>query len=245
MTPNQATRELYKLFEDELSRIETVTYDKVKTLIDAGARLTGINAMGGIPIIWALRFKYDISIVRLLAESGGIDMDYITTEYESIDYYSEYCLKHPDNRNECDNNCRYESQEEEPFGYCIIIEKSIVVYASIRNYLIKLYHEAIGSNYVFNTLIRECYRQGYMWFNEIVILQDTNIVDEEKYKYVEQCCDIFNITIDELKYMELSIPPDMEDTYDIPINNHTYNYPNCMDRNRDIDCSCCSCCSWD
>jgi hypothetical protein len=250
MTPNQATRELYKLFEDRFfedrsTMLERVTYDKVKTLIDAGARLTGIDAIGGISIIWALEFKYDISIIRLLAESGGIDMDYITAICGSIDYYSWHCDKHPDNRNECDDNCRYESEEDEPFGYCIIIDKRVILYKSIKNSLIKLYHSAIGSNYVFNTLIKECYRQGYSWFNEIVILQDTNIVDEEKYKYVEQCCEIFNITIDELKHMKLDIPPDMRDSHDVPINNHSYNYPNCMDDNRDTNCSCCSCCSWD
>lgn len=242
MTPNEATRELYKLFEDALSRIDTVTYDKVKKLIDTGARLTGIEVYGGIPILWALKFKYDISIVRLLAESGGIDMDYITSEYSSIDYYSRYCNKHPDNRNECNNNCYYKSQEDEPFGHCIQIEKSIIEYVSIKNNLIKLYHDAVGSNYVFNTLIKECYRQGYLYFDEIVILHDTNIIDEQKYKYVEQCCKILNITIDELKHMKLDLPPDMRDPYGITINNHKYNYPNCIDDDRDDRCSCCS---WD
>ena len=239
MTPNQATRELFKLFEENTRNHENVTYDKVKELIDAGAKLTSIEVYGGIPIMYALRFKYDISIIRLLADSGGADMNLITPICGSIDYCFDYCYKHPDNRRECDHNCLYESQDDWPFGYCLQMDENMVELSSIKYILLKLYHDAIGSNYIFNTTIKEYYRQGYLRWDDIVLLSNTNIMDEEKYKYVEQCCEIFNITIDELKHMEYELPSDMRDFDSFPNIIHGYTYYRDIESNEEL-CSCCS-----
>ena len=241
MTPNEATRELYKLFEENTRNSENVTYDKVKKLIDAGTKLTGIEVYGGLPIMYALHYQYDISIIRLLAESGGVDMNYKSAIWGSIDYCFRYCYKHPDNRRECDHNCLYESEEDEPFGTYLQMDESIIEYTSIKNDLIRLYHNAIGSNYVFNTTIKEYYRQGYLRWDDIVLLQDTQIVDEEKYKYVKECCDIFGITIDELKHMEFELPSDMGDANSISNVIHGYTYLRYMRTHYKI----CSCCHYD
>jgi hypothetical protein len=237
MTPNQATRELYKLFQENTIKHKNVTYDKVKELIDAGARLTGIEVYGGIPIMYALRFKYDISVIRLLAESGGADMNLITPICGSIDYCFGYCDKHPDG--DCGYNICYESQDDWPFGYHLQMDENMVELSSIKYILLKLYHQAIGSNYIFNTTIKEYYRQGYLRWDDIVLLQDTNIVDEENYKYLEQCCEIFNITIDELKHMEYELPPDMRDFDSFPYIIHGYTYAPYMESHEEL-CSCCS-----
>lgn len=215
-----ATRDLYRFIH---TYEENTLYEDIKDCIQRGAKLVGIEASYGIPLLYAIRSGCDISIIKLLVDSGGYDLNYYSYEQVEVDL-AEY---KPNDLNTDAKNDRVLIRVYSQFLRCM----------TFQNELLQMYHTSFGSKKLSNKLLIElakrdcCIRMDDLQY----VLKDTPEVLEPTYpvlyEYTKQCCELLGISFDSLKTAEETFVS-MEDfhTYHlIPKDKHPYNWTYTLD----------------
>ena len=193
-----ATRDLYRIIH---THEENTRYEDVKDCIDRGAKLVGIEASYGIPLIFAIRSGCDISIIKLLVEFGGCDI-----EYKTVNWYTV---------------CIWKDDDTE-----LLLYKSYLDILSIQNILVRMYHKAIGSSSVINQVSAELFKQGCI--ETTVYKKDTSErYSQQSYDYVKQCCELVGLDFETLKTKPFELCSDIlgvKESNKIPKDKHPYNW---------------------
>lgn len=193
---DEATRDLYKLLYTEQ---ENTKYEDVKQCIDRGAKLRDIEAFYGSPLIYAMRLGCDISIIKLIIDSGGADMNYKSGQIDEV------FITDPNKMG------------------VVLLGEDYIECLSIHNILLYKYCLATGSANITNQIVDELYKQGII--KTVVYDQDTpDYFHEYRYTYLKECCELLNIDIDTLKGAKLDFFPDITDTSTIPTDKQPYNW---------------------
>lgn len=200
-----ATRDLYRLI---YTHEENTRYEDVKDCLDRGAKLTGIEASYGIPLLFAIRSGCDISIIKLLVDSGGCDLQYTSIDIDSIFIWED---------------------EEEGQG---VIDASYLYTLSIQNVLIRMYHKAIGTFVsIINQVVNVLYKQGYI--DRIIYEKETpEQIHQPSYEYVKQCCELVGLDFETIKMQQMELRPDIQSFREldmIPNDKHPYNWNHTLD----------------
>ncbi len=183
----QATRGLYRLFcMNYYTHLETKVED-VKYFLDNGAYLTGFLTRKGLPIHYAIFYQCSPTIIQLLKEYGGIDMNYKVMYSEWFDVKG-----------------------------AAWIQKHIYRYHTILNILLIYYHRSIGSGQPENDIIDKLIKEKQIHKTKFRVKQMKRIHEIVLGKIVEYCR-ILDIHIDELKSMKETLPNNLKVHDNIPI----------------------------
>ena len=197
-----ATRDLYRFIytNDEHTR-----YEDVKDCIDRGAKLVGIEASYGIPLLFAIRSGCDISIIKLLVDSGGCDLNYETIDIDYIFIWED---------------------ERDGAGVGVIDEAYLYTF-SIQNILVRMYHVAIGKDVIItNQVVDALYKQGYI--ERVIYEKETpDQIHQPTYDYIKQCCELIGVDFETIKTQQVELRPDVQSRRElnmIPKDKHPYNW---------------------
>jgi hypothetical protein len=214
MTPDEATVALYKcIYHNE----RNTTLEDVQRYVEAGARLRDIETRYGPPLLWALCNMCSPPILKYLIEKGGIDWTYKKGRYIS---YSE----------------------DEPWFYI-----DCITYHTYKNELIRTWHfyrltyKDINQELINMFKIHNIPEHRYKKHLATIPSKD----DEESYYsytclcntrkqlcgegYLEQMCELFGVTPDELENGILDLPDKMFDMSLLPKEDKPYCWNHSMD----------------
>jgi hypothetical protein len=216
MTPDEATVALYKCID---KNDRDTTLEDVKRYVEAGARLRDVETLYGPPLLHALNNLCKIPILKYLIEKGGIDWSYKKGRY--IEY-----------------------AEDEPWFYI-----DCITYHTFKNELIRIWHycnvtfkvlnQELINMFKIHAIPEEKYKEYLLKvpteYDEDVGFYDDymSICKGRKYRYgetyLEELCELFSVTPEELENGILELPDSIFDTSLLPVEDKPYCWNHVMD----------------
>jgi hypothetical protein len=216
MTPDEATVALYKCIYNNHSN---TTLEDVKKYVKAGARLRDIETLYGPPLLCALENRCSPPILKYLIKKGGIDWSYKKGRY------IEYAEDEPWFEIECITYHTFKNELIRLWHYCK------VTYKVLNQELINMFkiHNIPEEKYKEHLIMVPTKYEGDPELYDIYL----SICKERKYRYgetyLEEVCDLFGVTPEELENGILELLDSIFDTSLLPKEDKPYCWNHLMD----------------
>lgn len=212
---DEATYKLYKAICRCPNKQER--YNIIKEAIAEGAQLQDNDTSVGTPLIYAIYTEKSIDIIKLLVDAGGVDF-----EYETYGLYDFWFI-------EKNNILKYTDTPFDTNREYVFFDRHILAKKNLYNMLVYKYMYAVHKHKdivdIINTYIVQ-FNKNYP--ENIKIYECTkydNIrIDEQKYKYICDICNIIGLDINIIKDKAFEMLEDIFDEDFIPDDEYPYNF---------------------
>lgn len=221
MTPDEATVALYNCI---YTNGRNTTLEEIQRYVEAGAHLHNVETQYGPPLLFALECLCELPILKYLIEKGGIDWEYKKGRYIHL-------------------------SEDDPAWFAI----KCITYHSIKNELIRTWHhykvtyKDLNQELINMFKIHAIPEKRYKKYLLRVPTKDDK--DKEEYyvyttvcnarrrrvseTYLEQICELFGVTPEELENGVLDLPDTVLDTSLLPVEDKPFCWNQLKDNPQD------------
>lgn len=224
MIPDEEITALYKYFDDCFYNKIEPTVEDVKGFIERSSlsifekhNWYGHYPYQTSPLLFALNIRAPPDVIQLLVDKGGIDWEYKAYEVYHISKFVDECIK-----TSCDNypECGHIFKAR---------EDAVVIYSSIKNSLVMMYHYLHGSVKLINQCLTAqtiSYRTRHKlplldqhllpYFDEVTEKDPIPDNAAKHIEYLKQFCTILSVDYNSLENERLDLPEDVSDFTKLP-----------------------------